>query len=350
MPGIVRRVLIFAAVDGLILQPAPPRNHKAATEQAIKVEYRTNAVSPLLKDRRDADAALTALDAHGIVGMYVVRRSDFSIAKRCLGLLRIASSSFLVSISRREQVAQIRGKPIYSISEVALIPLSSQSDAERAIVRARDSQQRHTKTGEIGEDFQSESDVSEDEREDNISLPEEPSAPSSPPNERIDSTLNSLARKTSIAEDVIHKKGLYGRFAQKWFSRGGWATDSRRTQGMSSEEDLSRMRELQQNPTAAVELDKEHEKHVENLEPFGEHKRDEVTQNPPQEIFDTAEVQAEETRIPMLPKVLTVTKMFFSSKSFYFAYDYDLSRSLVHQPATPLTSPLHQTFDPLVSY
>lgn len=68
MPGTVRRVLIFAAVDGLILQPAPPRNHKPTTEQAIKVEYRTNAISPLLKDRRDADTAPTTFDAHGIVG------------------------------------------------------------------------------------------------------------------------------------------------------------------------------------------------------------------------------------------------------------------------------------------
>ena len=73
MPGIVRRVLIFAAVDGLILQPAPPRNHKPATEQAIKVEYRTNTVSPLLKDRRDTDAAPNALDSHGIVGKYFSR-------------------------------------------------------------------------------------------------------------------------------------------------------------------------------------------------------------------------------------------------------------------------------------
>jgi len=217
-------------------------------------------------------------------------------------------------------------------------------------VRARESQQRHAQTEEIGEDFQSDSELSEDEREDNISLPEEPSAPSSPPNERSDAPLNPLARKTSIAEDVIHKKGLYGRFAQKWFSRGGWTTDSRRTQGMSSEEDLNRMRELQQNPTAAVEQDKEHEKHVANLESFGEHKRDEIVEEPPQEIVETAKVQAEETRITMLPKVLTVTKMFFSSKSFYFAYDYDLSRSLLNQPNASSTSPLHRTFDPLVSY
>ena len=52
MPGLVRKLLIFAAVDGLILQPAPPRNHKPATDQAIKISYkggRGNAILPLLE-------------------------------------------------------------------------------------------------------------------------------------------------------------------------------------------------------------------------------------------------------------------------------------------------------------
>lgn len=68
MPSIVRKLLIFAAVDGLILQPAPPRNHPPATQQAIKVDYKGNVV-PLLKDRRHADTAPSSLETHGIVGM-----------------------------------------------------------------------------------------------------------------------------------------------------------------------------------------------------------------------------------------------------------------------------------------
>jgi hypothetical protein len=69
MPGIVRKLLIFAAVDGLVLQPAPPRNHKPATDQAIKLSYKTNAIAPLLKDRRNEDTAPSTLEAHGIVGI-----------------------------------------------------------------------------------------------------------------------------------------------------------------------------------------------------------------------------------------------------------------------------------------
>lgn len=67
MPGLVRKLLIFAAVDGLILQPAPPRNHPPTTQQAIKIDYKGN-IQPLLKDRRDEDTAPQTLEAHGIIG------------------------------------------------------------------------------------------------------------------------------------------------------------------------------------------------------------------------------------------------------------------------------------------
>lgn len=76
MPNIVRKLLVFAAVDGLILQPSPPRNHAPATQQAIKVDYKGN-VGPLLKDRREEATAPTALEAHGIVGkLFVWRHAD----------------------------------------------------------------------------------------------------------------------------------------------------------------------------------------------------------------------------------------------------------------------------------
>jgi hypothetical protein len=68
MPGLVRKLLIFAAVDGLVLQPAPPRNHKPATDQAIKISYKENSIGPLLKDRRQEDTANETLEAHGVVG------------------------------------------------------------------------------------------------------------------------------------------------------------------------------------------------------------------------------------------------------------------------------------------
>lgn len=59
MPGLVRKLLLFATVDGLILHSA---------QQAVQIDYKGN-VGPVLKDKRDEDAASAALETHGIVGM-----------------------------------------------------------------------------------------------------------------------------------------------------------------------------------------------------------------------------------------------------------------------------------------
>lgn len=70
MPGLVRKLLIFAAVDGLVLQPAPPRNNKPTTEQAIKLDYMSSRIGPLLKDHSEEDTAPSTLEVHGIVGIF----------------------------------------------------------------------------------------------------------------------------------------------------------------------------------------------------------------------------------------------------------------------------------------
>lgn len=39
-------------------------------------------------------------------------------------------------------------------------------------------------------------------------------------------------RSTSnVAQDVLARKGQYGRFAERWFSKKGWSTEKRRAQG-----------------------------------------------------------------------------------------------------------------------
>jgi hypothetical protein len=68
MHNSIRKLLIFAAVDGIVLQPAPSKNHKPATEQAIKIAYKGNGIGPLLKDKIQEETAHQALEAHGIVG------------------------------------------------------------------------------------------------------------------------------------------------------------------------------------------------------------------------------------------------------------------------------------------
>jgi hypothetical protein len=91
MPGLVRRVLVFAAIDGLILQPAPPRNHLPTTQQAIKIDFKGN-VAPLMKDRRDEDTTPTALETHGILGIV----TELSTLLSSANMLRPAESRNIV--------------------------------------------------------------------------------------------------------------------------------------------------------------------------------------------------------------------------------------------------------------
>jgi hypothetical protein len=132
---------------------------------------------------------------------------------------------------------------------------------------------------------------------------------------------------TSVAEDVIQRKGVYGRFAEGWFSKKGWSADYRRTQGLVADE-------------------KDVSTNVESTQKAGE-------QDTPKEVVSAdlpkaLEGQTDSTTVALLPKILQTTSMYFSSGNFFFSYDYDLSHSIGNQQ--PQSSvPLFKQFDPLVS-
>ncbi|KAF2828225.1 hypothetical protein CC86DRAFT_369337 [Ophiobolus disseminans] len=322
MPNLVRKLLIFAAVDGLILQPSPPRNHPPATQQAIKVDYKGN-VGPLLKDRREEDTAPTTLEAHGIIG-----------------LLKVATSFFLISIAAREQVAQIRGKPIYRITDVSLIPLSSQADADKAIASAREHVQRHTKAQAAGED-DTDSEDDDDAPSVTDSLIEDTATTSSDVKDPVTGQKTPAKGDSSVAADVMQRKGVYGRFADKWFSRKGWSADSRRTQGLSSEESLAA-----KNAPKNVESIPEDDKSPSVADVLPGKDEDAPGAVNPEEIPKALEGQKDATTVALLPKILQTTRMYFSSGNFFFSYDYDLSHSIGNlQPNSSL--PLFKQFDPL---
>ncbi|KAJ9638276.1 hypothetical protein H2199_006963 [Coniosporium tulheliwenetii] len=340
MLGLTRRIIIFAAVDGLVLQPSPPRNHPPTTQQAIKIDYKGN-ISPLLKDRRDEATAPASLEVHGIVGIP---------PSRAIGLLKIASSSFLISISRREQVAQIRGKPIYVITDVALIPLSSQADANKAITQARESLQKRLRAEGAGEEL--ESDTSDDESVTYAdTATQEDSLPSTPPPEEDiqATTANKRERRSSIAEDVVVKKGAYGRFADRWFSKKGWSTEGRRKLGMSSEEDLNHQ-QVPRSSSAAGPLDDgaadndapEKSEAVEAGTSGGKDADQSL-----KEIKEAVEDPSQDVVTSMMPKIVRTTRLYFSSRSFFYSYDYDISHSIGKQSTGHSSLPLFKLFDPL---
>ncbi|KAF2124634.1 hypothetical protein P153DRAFT_370564 [Dothidotthia symphoricarpi CBS 119687] len=325
MPGIVRKLLVYAAVDGLVLQSVAPHSHAPAPKQAIKIDYKGN-VGPLLKDRRDEDAAPISLEAHGVVG-----------------LLKVATSHFLISICDREQVAQIRGKPIYKITDVALIPLSSQADADKAIAATREHLHRHNKAQMAGEE-ETDSENEDDAHSMTDSLVEEATTETTEVKDPVTGQKGPADPKSSVAEDVMQRKGAYGMFADKWFSRKGWSTDSRRTQGLTSDEKLA-AKSVPQD--VASTIPKKEEQATGESKPDAIPTEDKnVADVSPEDIPKALDGEKDATTIALLPKILQTTRMYFSSGNFFFSYEHDLSHSVGKQNPTP-SLPLFKQYDPL---
>ncbi|MDB5910782.1 MAG: putative scal-like, partial [Massilia sp.] len=145
-----------------------------------------------------------------------------------LGLITVSRFSYLISITRRQQVAQIRGYPIYVITEVALTPCNSYQDASTAVASTAAALKRQHEADTVD---------AEDDSSDNDELSVSPPVEGEPdPISEDEERPKNVHRRSnsSIAEDVISRKGSYGRFAQRWFSRTGWAMDQKRNMGLTT--------------------------------------------------------------------------------------------------------------------
>lgn len=147
--------------------------------------------------------------------------------------MTVAPFSFLVLILSREQVAQIKGVPVYVVTDVALIPLSSQSESEKALQHAKVSLRKgYGGTASATEG----SDTSDDEKSHgNLETEgDEDISPTTPGlNETLQATPSGKSERSTsnVAQDVLERKGQYGRFAERWFSRKGWSSEKIRAQG-----------------------------------------------------------------------------------------------------------------------
>jgi hypothetical protein len=236
-------------------------------------------------------------------------------------------------------VAQIRGRPVFKITDVALIPLSSQADADRAIAAARAHAQRHSNAQAAGlGDTDSDDDDDDDAPSVTDSLIEESATTASEAKDAVTGQKSAGPRETSVAADVMQRKGVYGRFADKWFSRKGWSADSRRTQGLSCEE--NRAATAPQNVDSTLGEEQPAAPSAADALPSDLHVQ-------PEAIPKALAGQKDANTVALLPKVLQTTRMYFASGNFFFSYDYDLSHSIGSlQPNSSL--PLFKQFDPLV--
>jgi len=237
----------------------------------------------------------------------------------------------LVSITRRQQVAQIRGSPVYVVTEVALTPCTSLREATTAITKTVTALRNQDATELVtGDDSSVEEDFPERRVGNNDDVGDDDDEPDPSGPESTAANRAAAPRRSSIAHDVIGRRGSYGRFAQRWFSRTGWALDQKRQMGLTD--------------TAPTETSIPASA---NVGAGGEVSSKDMQENSLGSAID------EEDSLPaaggLLPKLLRTSQILFgSSRSFFFSYDHDITRSLANQraPTTP-TLPLHEQADPM---
>lgn len=313
MPGPARKVLITAAVEGLILQPLSSKREQRPAAP-VKLAY------------GDADiSTATRGDSPGPISKSNASFESFGV----VGLMNVPPHNYLISITQRQQVAVIRGNPVYVVTEVALTPCSSQQEATEAI----DQTAAHIRQASLvgGDGAASESGDSEDEAS--------PHAPEDIEDDVDDTAAFKKGHKsaTSVASDVMKQKGGYGRFAQRWFSKGGWLEDQKRIMGLSKSAGSSESTKDDNNnagggvPSAKDPVDG------------------------PADAVKTAAQGAVGGAASLLPKLLRTSQILFgASRSFFFSYDYDVTHSLAHQDrdqnlsaSASGESPLHAKVDPV---
>jgi hypothetical protein len=243
-----------------------------------------------------------------------------------VGLFTVASLPYLVLITRRKQVAQICGKPIYVISGVTIVPLASFTEAKSAI----ESSKKLLTQGVA----QQESDTSDDESSHEELHSVEEAEELATPFQETPPQIEPASKGSSIAQDVISKKGFYGRFTDRWFSKKGWSAERRRSQGMSSSSLNEAVKtEIQKSAeqNEGLDIDKAKEQ-VANQ-----------TESSPQADSSMS------MTVTLLPKLLRTTRLLLNSESFYFSYDHDLTRRLGTFSGKGTDIPLHKKVDPVVS-
>ncbi|RBR24762.1 uncharacterized protein FIESC28_02423 [Fusarium coffeatum] len=285
MPAIARKLLICAAIDGLVIQPLSSKGQRPF--QPVRVKYGDASISHVPREHVPDDSKPdSSFEAFGVIG-----------------LITVSKLSYLITITRRQQVAQICGHPIYVVTEVAVTPCTSKGGAEEAIKRTSDHLSRQSR------DSGNESDSSEEDVE-------FPSRTSDEVDDAVieDGDARPGSARSRVAEDVIRRRGSYGRFAQRWFSRSGWTLDQKRNMG------LSNAPKVPETGSVATETS------AQTQEGF-----EQVTPSEPE----------------LLPKLLRTAQVLFgSSRSFYFSYDFDLTRSLDERSVPPNTeTPLHNQVD-----
>lgn len=231
--------------------------------------------------------------------------------------------SYLIAITKREEVAQIAGKPIYLVADVALLPLTSQQEASDAI--------KHALASSDTDSDESDSEVSDSE--DTTSGKTITTELGSTPGDDLGPFQGKNDSNTSVAQDVATGNVSFGRFATQWLSRQRWPASNPKPDASNREADVSN-----RMTTAKTSVEPE----------------ESAPDNQPSEIESAAKSLEKDKQavgvatMGLLSRILRTTKMVFTSRSYFFSYDIDLTRRF--EKLGKIDQPLNlRNLDPLVS-
>ncbi|KAI1149387.1 SacI homology domain-containing protein [Nemania diffusa] len=312
MPGLARKLLICAAVDGLLIQPLANKG-QTRVPAPVKIKYGDAAVTSVSRDQAttttpDSTPPNLSFEAFGIIGLFTVARL-----------------SYLITITGRQQVAQIRGYPVYVVTDVAVTPCTSQSEAETAIGHTALKLNRASAEKLSEEASDTESEVEAVPVATGAEDADDPGAQS----DREVLQAREQGEPRGIAQDVFKKNGSYGRFAQKWFSNKVWMANRRQNLGLGG--------------VGAATAGEREDEEVDHSKKENDDK--ELSKTVIQENADAP--PSSTAGEGLSPKLLRMTHIWFgTSKSFFFSYDIDLTRSIANRIATTSPTPLHRVVDP----
>ena len=208
------------------------------------------------------------------------------------------------------------------MKDVVILPLASQAEASAAITQAKAAVKRKPGLDDDSDDdlSEAEEDTENDTATDNESVGTVDTQP--------EADLREQRRRSSnVVQDVIGKKGAYGRFAERWFSRKGWIAERRMAQGMSIDSAQTESESTTQES----------------------HGEESSVSEDPQKPRRVASSGAASPALPLLPKLLRTTRMLLSSQAFFFSYDIDISRCFGRQdPQRNPETPLYTSFESIV--
>ena len=192
------------------------------------------------------------------------------------------------------------------ITDVAFMPLTSQTEANKAIAEAIAAQK-----GVSFDHGTYSSDESDLEPTREPQTPGDPIDTSPIPDDDDDRPLQERsASSTSIVKDVISNRGQYGKVASQWFSRKAWAHG--KITSVAGVEPTTGLERPSNNPTSKAN---------QALEPSDERLEKEAGNI-------VATTSSQDAAVALIPKILKSTRLILTSKSFFFSYDTDLTHRM----------------------